>query len=54
MITYILLVYLLSVFVFFGWALKDATERSIKITLIIFMLSFTWPFVLIVFYLDGE
>jgi len=52
MITYILLGYLLTVFTFFGWALKDATERSIKIVLSIFALSFGWPFVLIMFYLD--
>jgi len=54
MITYILLGYLLTVFIFFGWALKDATERSTKIVLSMFALSFAWPFVLIMFYLDAE
>jgi len=54
MLTYILLGYLLTVFIFFGWALKDATERSAKIVLSIFGLSFAWPFVLIMYYLDGE
>ena len=54
MIEYALIGYIISVLIFFGWTLKDATMYSVKIVLSIFALSFAWPFVLIVFYLDKE
>lgn len=53
-IEYALLGYALSVLVFFGWALKDATKYSTKIVSTFLVLSLAWPIVLIVYYLDDK
>ena len=54
MIYYILAVYVLTVLAFFGWTIKDVEQVSTKLAFNIFMLSFAWPIVLIVYYLDGK
>jgi len=54
MIEYALLGYALTIFIFFGWVIKDAKRYSPSFILAVTLFSLFWPIVLVVYLLDNK
>ena len=54
MLEYLLIGYLITILIFLGWALKDATAYSFKIVSSFILLSLAWPIILVIYLLDNK